>query len=85
MKNGTSTSEFALSLVAMVAGLAAFVLGALLGDTHQATQLAGLVVSGLSGLGYTWSRTAVKRADSASRAVLGASSPAGSSDVADPS
>jgi hypothetical protein len=61
MKNGFLTSEFILSLAAVVLG--AIMAAGVLPAGGMAAQIVGGVMAVLAGLGYTASRTQVKVAD----------------------
>lgn len=73
MKPGWKTSEAALSALAAIV---AIILSVDAPADAWWVKIAGIVGTVLASLGYTWSRTAVKAADSAARAVeVAASSP----------
>jgi hypothetical protein len=58
LKSGQYTTEFWLALSAQLLG--ALAASGLLPAEHWATQIVGLLIMVLAGMGYKWSRTAVK-------------------------
>lgn len=58
-KPGWKTTEFWLSLVGMIAGV---IVGSGLPEEHPAVRIAGLVLAGLSAMGYSAARGLAKRA-----------------------
>ena len=61
-KPGIATSEFWLSLVAVILG--ALAASGLIADGSTAMRVVGLAITVLAALGYTGSRTVVKKAAS---------------------
>ena len=60
-KAGKTTSEFALSLLALVVAGATMTLEFLgVGEGHIAAKITGLAAMALTALGYTWTRGALK-------------------------
>jgi hypothetical protein len=59
MRSGARTTEFVLSLVAVVVG--AFAASGLLPDESPWMRLAGILSSTLAALGYTYARTSLKK------------------------
>lgn len=60
-KSGKKTSEFALSLLALVVAGATLTLEFLgVGEGHLAAKIAGLAAMALTAMGYTWTRGALK-------------------------
>lgn len=58
MKAGIKTTEFWLSLLAILVG--AFLASGLLPETHVAVRVAGMLSMVLGAFGYTWKRTTAK-------------------------
>lgn len=67
MEKGVKTSEFWLSLAASAIGF--FIAADVFPDTHWSVRLAGAIGGALSQLGYTWSRTVVKKASTPTAVV----------------
>lgn len=62
MRTGYKTTEFWLSLVAMLVG--ALIASGVLADGGMPLQVAGMVASALAAMGYSSSRAKSKQADS---------------------
>ena len=74
LRSGTYTTEFWLALSAQILGAVAA--SGILPPEHWATQIVGLAVMVLAGLGYKWSRTTVKAEALRTIATVAASRPA---------
>ena len=61
MKPGYRSTEFWLALFAQL--LAAFLAAGVLPETHMAVKVAAFIAAALAALGYTASRTALKKAE----------------------
>ena len=58
-KPGFKTTEWWISVVVVAATL--FLSSGAVGDTSPVTKIVGLVVSGLTALGYGWGRVSLKK------------------------
>ena len=63
LKSGPKTTEFYLSLLAILGGL--FLSLGILPDTHVAVKIVGAIVAALGAVGYSFARASVKKAESA--------------------
>lgn len=59
-RRGVKTSEFYVTLAAMILGAVAYVLAAAVPDTHWSVQVVAIALEALAALGYTASRAKVK-------------------------
>lgn len=69
MKPGWKTTEFWLTLIALLVAGGAFIAGAVGGEESSIGKAIAFAASALAGLGYSWSRGAVKEAEAKKEAV----------------
>lgn len=74
MKDGYKTTEFWLSLVAMLVG--ALIASGVLAEGGMPLQVAGMVAAALSAMGYSSSRAKAKQADSLGKPLAPEQGPA---------